>query len=149
MKITWTIKYFSDLTTDELYKIIHLRIAVFSVEQNCVYQDLDWKDQKSFHVMGTDEQRELHAYSRIFPAGAYFKEAAIGRVITSQKARRTGLGKTLMITSMNFVKEKYGDVPVRIGAQCYLINFYSQFGFVVDSEEYLEDNIPHVEMLKQ
>lgn len=87
------------------------------------------------------------AYSRIVPAGVSFKEVSIGRVISSAKARGTGAGKELMNKSIEFIEQKYGKIPVRIGAQCYLIKFYSSFGFEISGEEYLEDNIPHIEML--
>jgi len=147
VKINWSIKHFSELTTAELYCIFRLRLAVFSVEQNCAYQDADGRDQESFHIMGTGDGGELLAYARILPEKIAFKEVSIGRVITLQKARGTGLGKELMQRSMAFIKEKFGAVPVRIGAQCYLRKFYEEFGFKVDGDEYLEDNIPHVEMI--
>jgi len=147
VKISWHIKHFSELSAAELYKMFHLRLAVFSIEQNCAYQDADGKDLNAFHLSGFNEADELIAYARIVPAGIAFKEVSIGRVITSQKARGVGLGKELMKKSMQFVKEKFGNVPIRIGGQCYLNKFYSDLGFVVDGKEYLEDNIPHIEML--
>jgi len=147
MKITWKIKSFDELTTLELYVVIQLRLDVFCVEQNCPYQDADGKDLKCFHLMGIDEDGDLVAYSRIVPPGISFEEVSIGRVVTSKKARGTGAGKELMMRSIEFIEKKYGKVPVRIGAQCYLIKFYSGFGFRIASDEYLEDNIPHIEML--
>lgn len=147
MKIDWQIKKFEELTTTELYRIMQLRLAVFCVEQNCAYQDADGKDLKCIHLCGFDQVGELIAYSRIVPAGISFKEVSIGRVITSDKARGTGAGKELMKKSIDFIKKEYGNVPIRIGAQCYLIKFYSGFGFEIAGEEYLEDNIPHIEML--
>ena len=147
MKIDWKIKTFEELSNFELYKIMQLRLAVFSVEQNCAYQDADGKDLKSLHLSGCDSNGELIVYSRIVPAGVSFKEVSIGRVISSQKARGTGGGKELMKKSLEFIEKQFGKVPVRIGAQCYLIKFYSSFGFEISGEEYLEDNIPHNEML--
>lgn len=147
MKINWKLKKFEELSNVELYNIMALRLAVFSVEQNCAYQDADGKDLKSMHLMGLDEAGVLAAYSRLVPAGISFDEVSIGRVITSAAARRTGLGKELMEVSLAEIKKLFGNVPVRIGAQCYLIKFYSGFGFEVAGEEYLEDNIPHIEML--
>jgi ElaA protein len=147
MKIVWKIKTFEELTNVELYAIVQLRLAVFSVEQNCPYQDADGKDLKSFHLMGMDESAELVAYSRIVPAGISFNEVSIGRVVTSQKVRGTGTGKELMKNSIQFIKKQFGKTPIRIGAQCYLIKFYSEFGFEIASEKYLEDNIPHIEMV--
>ena len=149
MKVNWRLKHFSELTTEELYKIFNLRLEVFSIEQNCAYQDADGKDLNSFHLMGLDEKEKLTAYSRILPAGIAFKEVSIGRVITSQKVRGTGLGKELMKKSMQAAEQKFGKTPIRIGGQCYLQKFYESFGFVIASEQYLEDNIPHVEMLSQ
>lgn len=148
MKLSWEIKKFEALTTSELYRIMQLRLAVFSVEQNCAYQDADGKDLKCFHLSGIDEDGDLVAYSRIVPAGVSFNEVSIGRVISSSKARGTGAGRALMKRSLDFIEEQYGKVPVRIGAQCYLIRFYNSFGFEVSGEEYLEDNIPHIEMIR-
>lgn len=147
MKIRWDIKKFAELTVQELYVIMQLRQEVFSVEQNCAYQDADGKDPKCVHLCGFNEADELIVYSRIVPPGVSFAEVSIGRVISSQKARGTGAGKELMKRSVSFIFEQYGKVPVRIGAQCYLIAFYSGFGFRIAGEEYLEDNIPHIEML--
>jgi ElaA protein len=148
MDLIWKIRPFSELSTLELYAIFHLRIAVFVVEQNCSYQDADGKDQASWHVMGFDNAGVLRAYSRVLPAGLSFPEVSIGRVITSDKARVTGAGRELMMQSLSFIKTSFGEVPIRIGAQCYLKKFYSSFLFKVISDEYLEDNIPHVEMLR-
>lgn len=147
MNIRWNIKKFEDLSTTELYTIMQLRLEVFSVEQNCAYQDADGKDFKCFHLSGFNPANELIVYSRIVPSGVSFSEVSIGRVISSQKARGSGAGKELMKKSMEFIKQQFGNVPIRIGAQCYLIKFYSGFGFEISGEEYLEDNIPHIEML--
>lgn len=144
--ITWTCKSFKDLTNQELYDIFHLRMAVFVVEQNCPYQDADGKDQKSLHVMGRING-ELVAYSRIVEAGVSYKEVSIGRVITSQKARRTGAGRELMKKSMEYIEQVHGPGPIRIGAQMYLQKFYESFGFVREGDEYDEDGIPHIIML--
>ena len=149
MKINWIIKPFDELSTLELYTIMQLRSAVFCVEQNCAYQDADGKDLKCFHLSGIDNDGELMTYSRIVPPGISFEEVSIGRVITSQKARGTGAGKALMLKSIEVIESKYGKVPIRIGAQCYLIKFYSSFGFEISGQEYLEDNIPHIEMLRK
>ncbi len=147
MNIRWDIKKFEELSVQELYVIMQLRLEVFSVEQNCAYQDADGKDPNCFHLCGFNEKNELIVYSRIVPPGISFAEVSIGRVISSQKARGTGAGKELMKRSMAFILEHYGNTPIRIGAQCYLIKFYSGFEFEVSGTEYLEDNIPHIEML--
>ncbi|MGQ0827109.1 MAG: GNAT family N-acetyltransferase [Bacteroidota bacterium] len=147
MKISWKIKIFEELNTIELYNILRLRSEVFVVEQNCPYQDMDGKDSKSFHLVGLDDNNEIVAYARILPAGISYKEVSIGRVVISNTMRGKGMGKELMKESINFIGKQFGKVPIRISAQCYLKNFYKSLGFEIASEEYLEDNIPHVEMV--
>lgn len=147
MKISWDLKFFDELSASELYKIMQLRAEVFIVEQNCPYQDADGKDLKSFHLMGYNESNDLVVYSRILPQNISYPEVSIGRVVSSPKVRGTGAGKQLMDSSLNAIKQKFGNVPVKIGAQSYLKKFYESFGFVQTSEEYLEDGIPHMEML--
>lgn len=145
-KITWHCKHFKDLSNEELYKIFHLRLSVFVVEQNCPYQDADGKDLKCFHLWG-DQKGKMIAYARIVPANVSYKEPSIGRVVTSTKERKTGAGKILMGKSMEFIRKEFGNVPVRIGAQAYLQKFYESFGFVREGDEYDEDGIPHIIML--
>jgi ElaA protein len=147
MKINWELKTFNELSVMELYTILQLRAEVFVVEQNCPYLDTDGKDLKCFHLMGYDEKAALIAYSRIVPAGISFKEVSIGRVVSSPNVRNTGAGKALMQKAIEEIKLKFGETPIRIGAQLYLQKFYESFGFVLASDEYLEDNIPHIEML--
>ena len=147
MELDWKAMHFKELSTEVLYKIFQLRIAVFCVEQNCPYQDVDGKDMDAFHVMGFDDENNLLAYARILPAGIAYKEISIGRVVSAAKVRRTGAGKLLMKKSLEFIQNKFGNLPVRISAQAYLQKFYEGFDFLVVSEPYLEDNIPHVEML--
>lgn len=149
MPFSWSVKHFSELTTTELYKIMQLRLAVFSVEQDCPYQDADDKDQDAWHLVAKNEQGELVAYSRILPPGISYKEVSIGRVISSSSVRGTGTGKLLMQKSFDFVYEKFGRVPIRISAQCYLTRFYTELGFKVVGEEYIEDHIPHIEMVME
>ncbi|MFB6455447.1 GNAT family N-acetyltransferase [Chitinophaga sp. Hz27] len=144
----WEIKKFDELNTTELYAILHLRSEIFVVEQNCPYQDMDYSDQKALHLMGYDEQGRLAAYTRLFDKGIKFTEASIGRVITASFARGKGTGRALMEESIRQVYEHFGMQPIRIGAQQYLEKFYGSLGFKTVSEMYLEDNIPHVEMLK-
>jgi ElaA protein len=144
--INWYCKKFDDLTPHELYAILQLRNAVFVVEQNCVFQDADNKDQHSFHLMGWKED-QLIAYTRLVPAGKAYEYPSIGRVVTSPAERRTGVGKELMAKSIRQVKELFGPVPIKIGAQLYLRNFYESFGFRCCSDVYLEDGIEHIEMI--
>jgi ElaA protein len=141
-------KHFDDLTISELYAIIKLRIEVFCVEQSCPYQDADDKDQQSLHLMIVDDKKRLIAYSRLMPKGlSYPEHASIGRVVTSPLVRKTGIGKLLMKKSMEQIQILFGDVPVKIGAQTYLLRFYESLGFSSTGEEYLEDGIPHTKMI--
>lgn len=149
MSITWKIKAFDELTPKELYEIFQLRLEVFSVEQNVAYQDADGKDLKCYHLYGYNEQALLCAYARILPAGVAYDEVSIGRVVSSPKVRGTGAGRELFHQAMGFVFKQYGNVPIRISAQSYLIKFYSGFGFQTIGEEYLEDNLPHTEMFRK
>jgi ElaA protein len=144
--INWTCKPFTELTPDELYAILRLRSEVFVVEQNCVFLDMDNKDQKCHHLMGWRD-KELLGYSRIIRAGISYVESSIGRVVTSPAARRLGVGRALLQTSIDTLYRLYGKQPIRIGAQCYLLKFYEAFGFVQKGEIYLEDGIEHIEML--
>jgi len=144
--ISFSLRSFHALTAAELYAIMHLRSAVFVVEQNCVYLDADGKDEKAFHLMGWVDG-QLAAYTRLLPAGISFAEVSIGRVVTSPKFRRVNFGRLLMQESIQQCYALFGQQPIRIGAQLYLQQFYESFGFVVCSEMYLEDDIPHVEML--
>lgn len=143
----WKTKRFDELTSHELYAILQLRSKVFVVEQNCVYQDMDDKDHKALHLMGY-EDGTLVAYSRLLPSGVSYTELSIGRVVTDPEFRRKGLGKELMQMSLDKMQEEYGKQPIRIGAQKYLTSFYESFGFNIKGDEYLEDGIPHVEMLR-
>jgi ElaA protein len=145
--ITWTFKKFDALTTHELYAILQLRNKVFAVEQNCVYADMDNKDQASDHLMAWKENA-LVAYTRIIPPGLIYTEPSIGRVVTSADIRRTGVGRELMDRSIEKTEELYGKTPIRIGAQVYLKNFYQSLGFKQTSDVYLEDGIEHIEMLR-
>lgn len=145
--INWIFKKFDELTPSELYAIIQLRNEVFVVEQNCVYQDADNKDLLSYHLMGWNEKK-LSAYTRIIPPGIAFEEASIGRVVTSPSVRRTGIGVELMNHSITKTIELFGSLPIRIGAQLYLQKFYTSLGFQKASDTYLEDNIPHIEMVR-
>ena len=146
MELEWQLKKFDDLSVAELYAILQLRNEVFVVEQNCPYQDADDKDQKSLHLMGWDGHT-LVAYTRIIPQGISYAEASIGRVVTKPKYRGTGSGRQLMELSISHTFEQFNCSQIKIGAQLYLKKFYESLGFVQCSEQYLEDNIPHIEML--
>lgn len=146
--LQWVLKPFFALTPYELYEILRLRQTVFIVEQNCPYLDNDGKDLKSFHLMGYDENGKLITYSRLLPAGLAFTEASIGRVVTDFLLRGTGAGKLLMVKSIEHLEQLYGKVPIRIGAQYYLLGFYQSLGFIPQGNIYLEDGIEHIEMLR-
>lgn len=150
----WVFKRFEELTLDELYKAIKLREEVFVVEQKTFYLDCDGKDFNGWHIFGWDESDsrtspELACYMRILPPGARFEEMCLSRVVVSPNHRRTGLGRELMDRGLKFVRDNFGNAPLRISAQRYLEKFYSGFGFVTVSEPYLEDAIEHVEMFLQ
>lgn len=147
MQIHWLLKKFEELTPYQLYVILQLRNEVFVVEQNCVFQDADDKDQDSYHLMGFHNNR-LIAYTRLVPAGISYKEPSIGRVATSPSVRRSGAGKELMQQSINALYNLFGQQPIKIGAQLYLKRFYESFGFKQVSDVYDEDGIDHIYMVK-
>ena len=142
------LKKFEALTAYELYDIIWLRNEVFVVEQQCVFQDADYKDQKAWHLMGYDAENRLLAYCRLLPAGVSYEEPSIGRVVVHPAFRRTGAGKLLMRRAIQECEQLFGVGPIRIGAQLYLKRFYEEFGFRQQSDVYLEDGIAHIEMLR-
>ena len=146
MQVDWRYCSFNELSVAELYAIMQLRNEVFVVEQNCVYQDADNKDLKGFHLAGW-HGNNLIAYCRILPKGISYDEASIGRVITSPAFRRTGNGRGLMQLAIAKTLEQFNCNKIIIGAQLYLKKFYESVGFIQISETYLEDNIPHIEML--
>lgn len=140
-------KSFSELTTNELYAILQLRSEVFVVEQDCIYQDVDYKDQKALHVIGIKNDKVV-AYTRIFKAGDYFSKASIGRVVVAKNERKFGYGHVIMKHSIEAIKAYFKETSIKISAQLYLKNFYESHDFVQIGEEYLEDGIPHIGMLK-
>jgi len=137
---------FSEFTVKELYETLQLRSEVFVVEQDCVYQDIDFKDQKALHVLGYKNEK-LVAYTRIFKPGDYFKEASIGRVVVQESERKYGYGHDLIKESIIAVQKQFNTDVIHISAQTYLENFYNTHGFVQSGEGYLEDGIPHIKML--
>ena len=147
MKFEHQVKSFQELSLEEFHDIIALRIQIFIIEQNCPYQEVDGKDKLAHHLFFKNEIDEIIAVTRILPQGISYEEVAIGRVVVHEDYRGTGLGNQLMSDSMNFVRDKYGDVPVRLSAQKHLENYYGNHGFKSTGKEYLEDGIPHVEML--
>ncbi|MGB8375193.1 MAG: GNAT family N-acetyltransferase [Salegentibacter sp.] len=140
-------KKFEELTTAELYELLQLRSEVFVVEQDCVYQDIDGKDQKALHILGYRNDR-LVAYTRCFDRGFYFEEAAIGRVLVRKNARNFGYGHDIMKASLEAIRKNYKTDSIKLSAQQYLLKFYESHGFVAIGEGYLEDGIPHIAMVK-
>jgi ElaA protein len=145
--ITWIVKDFDTLTPHELYAILRLRTEVFVVEQTCVFQDMDNKDQLSYHLMGWEDDR-LVAYTRLIPPRLSYQEPSIGRVVTAATARGGGLGRILMERSIEEVVRLYGKTPIKLGAQLYLKKFYESLGFKQSSDTYDEDGIDHIEMIR-
>lgn len=145
--IKWVAKSFDQLGLQELYDLMALRQIVFVVEQDCPYLDADGKDQHSIHLMGFLDS-EMVAYTRMVKPGISYKECSIGRVVSAPQVRGTGIGMDLMKESLKVVTDSFGKVAVRISAQKYLCHFYEKFNFECVGEEYLEDGIPHIEMLR-
>jgi ElaA protein len=145
--MNWICKKFDELTPRELYAILQLRNIVFVVEQNCVYPDMDDKDQLSFHFMGW-EGKKLVAYTRLMAVRVYYADhPAIGRVVTSPDVRNSGIGRELMKLSIEKAHELFNFSAIKIGAQLYLKKFYESLGFRQTSDIYLEDGIEHIEMI--
>lgn len=144
------IKHYSQLSKDELYRILQLRAIVFVVEQECPYLDVDDLDIEAYHIMLYDKERNLKAYCRIIPPGLKFDEnVCISRVVSHPDVRRFGWGRSLMTTAIKTCEELYPFENIEISAQLYLKEFYSSFGFAQITEMYLEDNIPHIGMLRK
>ena len=141
------IKPFNKLELEELYQLLQLRNEVFVVEQDCVYQDIDDKDQKALHVLGY-KNNKIIAYTRIFMPGDYFKNTSIGRVVVKKSERSFGYGKKIMLESITEIKRKIGPTAIELSAQLYLKKFYNNLGFLESGKDYLEDGIPHIKMIK-
>jgi len=146
--IVWKIKTFDEFTVPELYNVLKARIDVFVIEQNCPYPDLDNYDQKAIHIWA-EEDGEILANCRIFDKGIKYPEASIGRVLTTEKARGKKLGKLLIQYAVETIENRFHTSEIRISAQDYLLRFYGDFGFEDTGKKYLEDNIPHTEMLRK
>lgn len=146
--LTFKTKTFQELTKDELYTILRLRAEIFVVEQNCPYQDVDNKDQKALHILGYKNE-QLIAYTRLFKPNDYFKFSSIGRVVVAQKERKHKYGYDLMNVSIEVIKSHFNETKIAISAQVYLKKFYHNLGFIQQGDDYLEDDIPHIYMIKE
>ena len=148
MSIEWQWRRYGDLAPLELYAIFAARQAVFIVEQNCPYLDMDGKDPEAWHLVGWSG-KEVAAYLRLIAPGVSFAEPSLGRVLTTKVGRSTGLGRELVARGVEKIYELYPTLPARIGAQAHLHKFYGSLGFVQASEPFDEDGIPHIEMLRE
>ena len=146
--VVWRIKNFADLSTKELYEILKIRQEVFVVEQTCYYLDADGSDEKAIHIWGEIEGK-IVGYCRIFQPNIKYKEASIGRVLTRPDFRGQNLGKVLMQIALQTIQNRFKTKAIKISAQDYLLKFYSDLGFVDTAKKYLEDDIPHTEMIKE
>ena len=140
------VKKFSELSIGELYELLKLRTEIFVVEQECIYQDMDGKDNKATHILGKQEDK-IVAYTRIFGPGDYYDQPCIGRVVVDKERRGEEKGKEIMEASIKYVKENYINKKIILSAQKYLEKFYKDLGFFVEGDEYLEDGIPHQKMI--
>ena len=144
----WHWTRFDTLGVDNLYDLLTLRSRVFVVEQHCVFLDMDGADQHSWHLLGRDATGKLQAYLRMVDAGLKYPEVSMGRVITSLDSRATGLGRRLVTEAMRWMHVQHPGQAVRISAQAHLQRFYGESGFLPVGEPYIEDDIPHIEMLR-
>ncbi|WP_455538675.1 GNAT family N-acetyltransferase [Terrisporobacter sp.] len=144
--MNWTIKKFNELNVKEIYKILSLRNEIFIVEQECPYLDCDYKDLKSYHLF-SKENGEIVAYLRVLEKGVSYDEISIGRVAVKKSHRGKGISREMMLKAIEFIKNDLNEDTIKIQAQAYLLGFYNSLGFKDVSEEYLEDNIPHIDML--
>jgi len=152
----WKCARFDELTTREVHDIYQARLAVFVVEQNCPFQDVDGADPVSWHLVGRSPsplgegrgEGAILAYARLVPPGVKYAEPSIGRVLTTEAARRKGAGRELMTEALSRAQSLWPGSALRIGAQRYLEKFYGEFGFVRSSDVYIEDGIPHIEMFR-
>jgi ElaA protein len=146
--IEWQWCRLGELSAEQVYAVLAARVEIFVVEQNCAYQDLDGLDADAEHLIAwSGTGTEVAGYLRVLGPGTRFDDPSIGRIITAKRFRGSGLGRVIVAKGIERTRLRYPGQPVRISAQQYLEKFYRDFGFVTVSQPYLEDNIPHVEML--
>jgi len=146
--IKWQCAQIEEFSAVQMHAILKVRCDVFIIEQNCVFPDIDNKDLIALHLVAWTDDNQVAAYLRILPPNTTFTEPSLGRVLSAQAFRGTGIGRQLMEQGLQHLEARYPNSPVRIGAQSYLVDFYSTFGFAVASEEYIEDGIAHIDMLR-
>ena len=149
--IIWEIRIFDNLTTRQLFDILQLRVNVFVVEQQCAYPELNEYDRHSEtrHLSGRDASGQLVAYARLLPPGSRYPEVNLGRVVVKKEARRKGVGHQLILEALEQIQCIWPGIAIRLSAQDYLQKFYEQYGFARVSDVYVEDGIPHIEMVKK
>ena len=147
--MNWSYLRFHALSVDDLYDALALRAEVFVVEQACIFQDLDGADRDSGHLMGRNDAGVLQAYLRVVDPGVKYPEPSLGRVITAAATRGTGLGHHLVAEGIARCLAAWPGQAIRIGAQSRLEAFYASHGFVRDGADYIEDGIPHCEMVRK
>ncbi len=141
------VKSFDELSKKELYDLLQLRSEVFVIEQDCIYQDIDGKDERALHVLGWEDGK-LIAYARCFQPGDYFEQAAIGRILVRENYRKFGYGHQITKASIKAIETKYKADTIKISAQIYLVIFYESHGFKTIGDRYMEDGIPHIAMVR-
>ncbi|MCD4676709.1 MAG: GNAT family N-acetyltransferase [Desulfobacula sp.] len=151
IEIQWKIKSFNHLDKDELYELLKLRVDVFVVEQNCPYHEIDGKDRhpETLHLIGRNKDKELLAYLRILPPGLSFKQVSFGRVVVAKESRGQGISDAMLKIALDQINRTWPNENIRIGAQVYLKKFYESNGFEAVSKSYLEDGIPHIDMIRR
>ncbi len=149
--IQWEVKTFQRLTVQQLYDVLQLRVDVFVVEQQCAYRELDEYDRhpEARHLSGRNKNGELIAYTRLLPPGLRGPEVNLGRFVVKADFRKQGIGHQLLQTALQEISHRWPEVPIKMSAQSHLHRFYAQYGFIQVSDGYLEDGIPHVEMVKE
>lgn len=151
LNIKWDVKLFNELSGRLLFDVLQLRVDVFVVEQQCAYHELDEYDRhaEARHLFGQDFSNQLIAYARILPPGLRYPEVGLGRFVVKKKVRGQGVGHQLLRVALEKIQSSWPDCAIKISAQDYLQKFYEQYGFVRVSDRYLEDGIPHVEMIRK
>ena len=149
--LNWKTTAFHQFSNDQLFEILQFRIDVFVVEQHCAYRELDEYDRhpETKHLSGRNEAGQLITYARLLPPGLRYPEVNLGRFVVRTDSRKQGIGHQLLQTALLEISGCWPKAPIRISAQTYLQTFYEQYGFVRVTDDYLEDGIPHVEMMKK
>ena len=150
LSLVWEVRQFNEFSICQLYEMLQLRVDVFVVEQQCAYPELDSYDQdeNTKHLMGRDADSQLLAYARLLPPNLNSSKVGIGRIVVKKNARGLGIGHQLMHRALEESQKEWASYGIRIAAQDYLQKFYEYYGFVRQSDVFLDHGIPHIEMLK-